>query len=107
LSPVLTVRRKFQLYPTQAAFRRSDALFRGFVGGRGAGKSKCGAFDLLRRLRPGGTFLVASPTGVLMQDTTFPTFREVARQLDVSLTVKLTPYPTATVLMDGGSTKPR
>lgn len=91
-----------RLHPAQLAFRRSDALFRGFVGGRGAGKSWCGAFDLLRRLRPGRTYLVGSPTGVLMQDTTFPTFRTLAQDFGVWGGVKLTPYPTATIRLEGG-----
>jgi len=78
------------------AFRRSEALYRGFVGGRGAGKTWVGAYDLIRRARPGSTYLIASPTGVLMQDTTWPAFREIARGLDRfdPGQVRLSPYPT-------------
>src|SRR5262245_1295914 len=78
------------------AFRRSEALYRGFVGGRGAGKTWVGAYDLIRRALPGHTYLIASPTGVLMQDTTWPTFCEIARSLDRydPGQVRLSPYPT-------------
>ena len=95
-----TVRHKIQLHPTQAEFRRSPARYRAFVGGRGAGKSWVGAYDLIRRLRPGGAYLVGSPTGVLMQDTTYPTFKALAESLGIWGGAKLTPYPTATILLD-------
>lgn len=92
-----TVDTPIRLHPAQQRFRRSDSLYRGFVGGRGAGKSWVGAYDLIRRARPGRTYLIASPTGVLMQDTTWPTFQAIARQLDRwdPATVRLSPYPTA------------
>jgi phage terminase large subunit-like protein len=88
-----------RLHPVQIAFRRSRALYRAFVGGRGAGKSYVGAFDMLRRMRVGGTYLVGSPTGILMGDTTYPTFKDIATGLRVWGGVKLTPYPTATILL--------
>jgi hypothetical protein len=87
------ITRTVKLHPIQAAFRRSDALYRGFVGGRGSGKSWVGAYDLIRRARRGRTYLVGSPTGVLMGDTTFPTFKELAQGLGVWGSAKLTPYP--------------
>lgn len=99
---VRTIRKTVQLHPAQAEFRRSPALYRAFVGGRGAGKSWCGAYDLLRRVRPGGAYLVGSPTGVMMQDTTFPTLKALATDLGCWAGVKLTPYPTATILLERG-----
>lgn len=98
-----TLTRKVRLHAAQSEFRNSPARYRAFCGGRGAGKSWVGAYDLLRRLRPGGSYLVASPTGVLMQDTTFPTLRALAEDFGVWGGVKLTPYPTVTVLLDGGT----
>lgn len=97
-----TVRIKIQLHPKQFEFRRSAALYRGFVGGRGSGKSWAGAYDLIRRLRPERTYLVGSPTGVLLGDTTFPTFKKLATDFGIWGGVKLTPYPNATILLDGG-----
>lgn len=92
-----TIRRRVRLHPRQAEFRRSPALYRGFVGGRGAGKSWVGAYDLIRRSRPGRTYMVGSPTAVMMTDTTFPTFKAIATDLGVwdDARVRLTPYPTA------------
>lgn len=51
---------------------------------------------MLARARRGRTYLIGSPTSVLMQDTTFPTFKALAQDLGVwnSDAVKLTPYPT-------------
>lgn len=85
--------RTIRLHRAQRAFRRSSALYRGFVGGRGAGKSWVGAYDLIRRARRGRTYLVGSPTGVLMGDTTFPTFKKIALDLGVWGSARLTPYP--------------
>lgn len=104
---MVTVRKTIRLHPKQAEFRRDTSLYRGFVGGRGAGKSWVGAYDLIRRLRPGRAYLIGSPTGVLMQDTTFPTFKELAQDLGIWAGVKLTPYPTATVLLEGGTAEVR
>src|SRR5262245_752390 len=82
------------------AFLSSDAPFRGLCGGRGSGKTWCGAYDLLTRARcRGGTYLVASPTAVLMGDTTFHTVEALARDLCLwnPEAVRLTPYPTVTL----------
>lgn len=97
-----TVRRTARLHPAQAAFRHHDALYRGFVGGRGSGKSWAGAYDLLRRCRPGRTYLVASPTGILLGDTTFPTFKALALHLGTWRGVKLTPYPNVRIACGKG-----
>ena len=102
-----TTVRRVKLHRAQAEFRRSRSLYRAFVGGRGAGKSWCGAYDLLRRARPGRTYLVGSPTGVLMGDTTFPTFKALAQDFGVWGSVRLSPYPTATILLDGGEAEVR
>lgn len=98
-APLRVVRKTIRLHRAQADFRRSPALYRGFVGGRGAGKSWVGAYDLIRRARRGRTYLVASPTGVLLGDTTFPTFKALARDLGVwdAGGVRLTPYPSVTL----------
>jgi len=99
---VETVTRTIRLHRVQSEFRHSPALFRGFVGGRGSGKSWAGAYDLIRRARPGRTYMVASPTGVLLGDTTFPTFKSIATDLGVWGECKLTPYPSVTLLLEGG-----
>lgn len=93
---MLKLRKTIRLHRVQHAFRKSTVAFRGFVGGRGSGKSWAGAYDLLRRARRGRTYLVGSPTSVLMQDTTFPTFKALAQDLGVwdPAGARLSPYPT-------------
>ncbi len=87
---------RIRLHRTQADFYRSDAMYRGFVGGRGSGKTYVGAFDLLVRAEAGRTYLIGSPTSVLMRDVTFPTFTALARQLGLydHSRVRMSPYPT-------------
>lgn len=114
-----THRRQRRLHRAQAAFYRSNSLFRGFVGGRGAGKSWIGAYDLLTKAKRARTYLIASPTSVLMSDTTFPTTKAIAEELglwgpvtmeylpEVVFTptghskVKMTPYPTVQLTTGG------
>ncbi len=91
------VTREIELHRQQNEFCESPALYRGFVGGRGSGKSWAGAFDLLCRARDKRTYLVASPTGVLLHDTTYPTFKALATDLGLWGGVKLTPYPNVTL----------
>src|SRR5262245_33202576 len=98
--PTLTV----DLHPSQADYCEGTALYRGFVGGRGCGKTWVGSFDLICRAGPGRTYLVASPTGGMMGDTTFPTFKRMAEGLGVWGECKLTPYPVVT--LTNGATVP-
>lgn len=98
-----TIGRRVELHPAQHEFITSPILYRGFVGGRGSGKTKAGTYDLLSRLRPGRTFLIASPTSVMMTDTTFPTFKATAEEWGVWAGIRLTPYPTATIRVGDGT----
>lgn len=41
--------------------------------------------------------MVGSPTGVLMQDTTYPTFKALAQEYGYWKSVKLSPYPNVTL----------
>lgn len=93
------IRRQIELHRAQLEFRRNNALYRGFVAGRGSGKTWCGAYDLIRRGKKGRTYLAASPTSVMMHDNTFPTFRAIAQELHVwdSDSLRLNPYPTVTL----------
>ncbi len=76
-----TVIRTIKLYPKQKAFISSNALFRGFGAGIGAGKSYIGAYDMIRRAKPGRLYMVAAPTYTLMADASFRSAMEVARSL--------------------------
>ncbi len=107
-----TLTRERRVHREQARFLRSRALYRGFVGGRGSGKTWIGAYDGLIRAQKGRTYLIGSPTGVILHDTTFPTFKALAQETGLwgpvtievlpeavltptgESTVKMTPYPT-------------
>jgi len=69
------------LHPAQIAFRNSPALYRAFVGGRGAGKSWVGAYDMLRRARPERLYAVYAPTYPMLRDATLRSLRDMASTL--------------------------
>jgi predicted phage terminase large subunit-like protein len=81
----------------QRRFRFSNALYRGFVGGRGSGKTFAGAWDMLCRAEEKRTYLIGSPTGVLMKDITFPAFTQLAKEKGFWHSVRLSPYPNITL----------
>lgn len=81
------------MHTAQSAYRNSQSLYRGYVGGRGAGKTWIGAYDLMVRAKPKRTYLVGSPTYTILDDTTFPTFRDIAQEIGLWVKVKLTPRP--------------
>jgi len=93
------IRKVIRLHRIQSEFCNSKALYRGFIAGRGGGKTYAGALDMLRRAKRGRTYMVASPTGLMMTDTTFPKLRKIAEELGVwdHAKVRLSPYPTATL----------
>lgn len=69
------------LHLRQYEFRHSSALYRGYVGGRGSGKTFVGAYDLLRRAKPGRLYGVYAPSYPMMRDATQRTFLVQARRL--------------------------
>lgn len=73
------------------------------MAGRGAGKSKVGALDVLLRAKAGEPWMAVSPTYVIMDDTTWPIFRETAEELDVWIKGVKSPVPRAKFrTQDGG-----
>lgn len=81
MSAVVTQTQTIQLHPAQARFLDSSALYRGFVGGRGAGKTFVGAYDLLRRARPGRLYMVLAPTYTMLKDACWRTFLQAGERL--------------------------
>lgn len=73
---------QIQLHPKQAEFLDSRALFRGFTGGRGSGKSFCGAYDLLKRAKPNRLYMATAPTYTMLRDATLRTFLDMARRFN-------------------------
>lgn len=71
-----------QLHPAQSAFRNSATIYRGFTGGRGAGKSYVGSYDLIRRAKAGKLYMVAAPTYPMLRDSSLRSFVDMARRLN-------------------------
>ena len=69
------------LHEVQQDFLDSPALYRGFVGGRGAGKSYIGALDLILRSKPNRLYMVAAPTYPMLRDSSLRTFEAIATRL--------------------------
>lgn len=70
-----------ELHDAQHAFCHSKALYRGFVGGRGAGKSWTGAYDLLTRAKPRRLYYAVAPTYTMLKDASMRTFLEIGQAL--------------------------
>lgn len=70
------------VHPAQQGFLNSQALYRGFVGGRGCGKSFIGALDVVLRAQPGRLYGVYAPTFPMMRDATLRSFMATARRLN-------------------------
>ena len=75
------MRVEVKLHPVQKAFIDSTALIRGFVGGRGSGKTRCGSLDLLLRAKPGRLYGVYAPTYTMLKDATMRTLLDSGEQL--------------------------
>jgi predicted phage terminase large subunit-like protein len=71
------------LYPKQQEFLDSRAQLRGFVGGRGCGKSFIGAYDLLRRAKSSRFYFVGAPTYKVLDDASIRSFLAIANHLGV------------------------
>ncbi len=69
------------LHQAQQDFLDSDALYRGFVGGRGAGKSWIGALDLLLRAQDDRLYGVYAPTFPMLRDSSWRSFLDMAGKL--------------------------
>ena len=86
-SPVETITKTIKLHQVQHDFHHSQSLYRGFVGGRGSGKSYVGAYDLLRRAMSDEgrdrLYMIISPTYMVLQDATMRTVYQIAEDLNI------------------------
>ena len=98
------VEKDIEVYDKQAEFCDSDAWARAFCGGRGTGKSWIGAFDIITRALPDRTYLVGSPDGTVMGDTTWPMFQEIAKELDIWYDCEVRTSPWPNVVLPNGAT---
>jgi hypothetical protein len=77
----------------QAEFLRSKATIRGFVGGRGAGKSWIGAMDLLTKAEPRKFYFAGAPTYGVLEDATWRTLTEIAKSWGLYAGGAMSPRP--------------
>jgi predicted phage terminase large subunit-like protein len=73
--------RTIELHPAQYAFCHSTTRYRGFVGGRGSGKSWAGAYDLLMRAKPRRLYYAVAPTYTMLKDASLRSFLELGFEL--------------------------
>lgn len=93
-----------ELHREQARFCRSPSLFRGFVGGRGSGKSWVGGYDLLlRAMLLSGVYVATSPTYPKLNDEVIPTVRSIAERLGIWRSRKFRASPRPSLVLPSGS----
>lgn len=84
---VETITKTYKLHKVQSEFHHSGALYRGFVGGIGSGKSWIGAYDILRRAMSedgkGRLYMVIAPTYNVLQDATMRTIYQLADDMGI------------------------
>jgi predicted phage terminase large subunit-like protein len=72
---------RLDLHQAQSDFLECNELYRGFVGGRGAGKSFVGALDMLLRAEDDCLYGVYAPTYPMLKDSSWRAFLEIGRKL--------------------------
>lgn len=85
--------RPLPISKAQKQFRESRAWMRGFVGGRGAGKTRIGSTDISQRALPGDPWMAISPDNNMIRETTLPTFLEVVEFTGQYVDHVLSPTP--------------
>ncbi len=87
----------------QGEFLQSDQWLRGFVAGRGSGKTVVGARDVLFRAKAGEPWMSVSPSYGIIHETTLPTFIDEANKLSLYVRHVKSPLPRVTFkTLDGG-----
>ena len=77
----------------QIGFMQDKTFERGFVAGRGGGKTVVGSLDVVRNSKDGDECMAVSPSYVMVEDTTLPTFVEVCEMLGILIKKIKTPFP--------------
>ncbi len=72
---------RIQLTRPQAEFLDSDAIYSGFVGGRGAGKTWIGAYKFIKRIRSRRFYMIGAPDYPTLRDSTLRTFFDMLDRL--------------------------
>ena len=91
-------------YKKQTEFLKSKAFTRGFVGGRGCGKSFVGAYDLIKRAKGGRHYMVIAPTHSVLRDASFQSLIDVANSVNRLKSVKTSPELAMKIYTEDGGT---
>lgn len=92
------------IYGKQAEFLKATEWLRGFVGGRGTGKTWVGSYAIATQARAGEPWMCISPDAGVVHETTYPTFCEVIKELGLLKRQVLSPYPRVYFYtLDGGT----
>ncbi len=90
---MLVASRLFPIYDKQQAILQSGENILGFVGGRGTGKTHVGAMWVFSRARAGWPCMCVSPSYTVMEETTWTTCVEMARQWGILRKAVKSPTP--------------
>lgn len=85
--------RPVPIYRKQADFNELTEWLRGFVGGRGTGKTWTGSYCIQRTAKRDEPWMCVSPDAGVVTETTLPTFVEVAKATGCFVRQVLSPYP--------------
>lgn len=87
--------RPLAIYEKQRQILRSTAPIKGFIGGRGTGKTKIGVIDILLRARNAEPWMAVSPDYNVIMGTTLVVFEEVATTTRQLIRIIKSPTPKA------------
>lgn len=104
VQPRRVVRYALPVYRKQEDFFQSQNFITGFCAGRGSGKSYVGALKVLTTARAGERWMAVSPTYTVIEDTTWPTFKDIAVQTHAWLSGVKSPTPVARFRTQDGGT---
>lgn len=99
-------RREWPVIPIhgiQRQFRESESIIRGFVGGRGCGKTFIGALDLMLRAKAERFYLVVARSFKDMKDSSFRTFLELSKKLGCYVSDNKSDFHVIIETQDGGT----
>lgn len=85
--------RPIKIYGKQAAFRQSDAWLRGFVGGRGTGKTFIGSLDVANNARRGEPWLAVAPDNNMAREVVLPVLEDVLTRTGQYIRHVVSPAP--------------
>jgi phage terminase large subunit-like protein len=91
------------VHTKQAEALRSTAHLTGFCAGRGCGKTTVGPYWIWMQAYDGDEFMAASPTYPMMEETTFPVFLRVMREMDCYVRSTRSPFRIWFRTQDGGT----